>query len=1113
MTAPYTLRCLGRPALIGPDGRPVRFRTRKHLALLVYLAVESRVAHRRDRLVDLLWPNASHGEGRHSLSTALSVLRAKLGRPAIKSSRDHVQLVMADLELDLHRLADSQLLETDLMPALEVGGFLEDFDIPGATAFAHWRDQQRATWLPHIQAALRFLIDRCRRTGDFTQIERYADRLLALDDLSEEGMRAKMEARAFAGDRLTALRLFEEWKGKLHAELDAAPSPLIEGMALRLRRRGWERANTKEIAPVPTDQWKGRRFIGRAQEYGTLYTAWESTVGGSPRHAFVVGDSGVGKSTLVERLATAAGLSGGVSSRVQCYDLEHEIPYAALSNLLHGLIVLPGASATSPEALAELSRSAPRVREHFHSIPTPQNSQGENSRIRLTDAVQQLVCSVAEEQPVMLVVDDFHLADDASISVIHLLTRRIETDRVMVLLTARTGELGRSPNAGRLREAQSRLNMTTIELPPLSEEESAALVESLMEPGESPPKGPVLQALIRAGAGFPMALELLVKDWRINGERSLALSLEAMTEEPLAQYAPSDAYRRLLDRLTMGLDPTTRNVLNLAAVLGPRLNDLEMYALMDLSLGQTMSAMSELARIRILRDGTHGLEFVNELIRAQTYLTIPSPLRRTIHGRIVDRLLELGDCAAEAAGLELAWHCVRAGRVTEATPYLLQGAKSAMRRGAPYEAERALASALDRLEEPERSEAVILLANSLNEQGRLRDSLALLERTRPLIFEDHEDVARILTIHNKLRILIRSGGDEAADRSALMDIARASTTDRTKVLGVTTACRLLPDNETPTLNEELLDIMAEIFEDGLDLETRSALALAKGRILYRQKNLGAASGVVLNAVSLLSRRGIESSTVVSLRVASAILASASGEYEDALEHLNTAWRISTRLGNDITCSSVAGNIAICYSRLGEFSKQAQWGEEALHYATISRIPHHIMLHTSVLALAYALTGEASRCQETLNGGGVLLAPFEDPILHQSWCLYCADTLQLLGNHEEAIEKARRAGVGLDADFSVATIVGKYARWTAIHGHEVDNKQADGILDKLMKERASYDRLDQVEILNAKVWLDFRNGFGSSASREWAEHEVATMPPGVGILLQGLGMLDFFTGER
>ncbi|HSM16408.1 MAG TPA: AAA family ATPase [Gemmatimonadales bacterium] len=1108
MTAPHTLCCLGRPALIGPDGRAVRFRTRKHLALLVYLAVESRAAHRRDRLVDLLWPNASHGEGRHSLSTALSVLRAKLGRPAIKSSRDNVQLVMTDLELDLHRLADSQLLETDLMPALEVGGFLEDFDIPGATAFAHWRDQQRATWLPHIQAALRFLIDRCRRTGDFTQIERYADRLLALDDLNEEGMRAKMEARAFAGDRLTALRLFEEWKGKLHAELDAAPSPLIEGMALRLRRRGWERANTKEIAPVPTDQWKGRRFIGRTQEYGALYTAWESTVGGSPRHAFVVGDSGVGKSTLVERLATAAGLSGGVSSRVQCYELEHEIPYAALSNLLHGLIVLPGASATSPEALAELSRSAPRVREHFHSIPTPQNSQGENSRIRLTDAVQQLVCSVAEEQPVMLVVDDFHLADDASISVIHLLMRRIETDRVMVLLTARTGELGRSPNASRLREAQSRLNMTTIELPPLSGEESAALVESLMEPGESPPKGPVLQALIRAGAGFPMALELLVKDWRINGERSLALSLEAMTEEPLAQYAPSDAYRRLLDRLTMGLDPTTRNVLNLAAVLGPRLNDLEMYALMDLSLGQTMSAMSELARIRILRDGTHGLEFVNELIRAQTYLTIPSPLRRTIHGRIVDRLLELGDCAAEAAGLEIAWHCVRAGRVTEATPYLLQGAKSAMRRGAPYEAERALASALDRLEEPERSEAVILLAKALMEQGKLKGSLSLLERSQPLASTNQNDFAQILSIHHRLRTVARTREDEAMDRSTLITIARGSKVDSTRALGVTTACRVLPDNETPTLNDQLLGIMSQINPDNLDLETRGALALARGRILYRKYKLKEARSEIECAVNSLSTQGMESSIVASLYVASAILAIADGEYTSALCQLNSAWRISVRLGNDFISSSVAGNLAVCHCRMGNFGDQIEWGKRAVGYARITHVPQHVMLHTSILALGYALTEDSSKAAQILETTDSLLARTQDRAVYQSWCLYSADSLLVMGRTEEATEKARGAGVGTPAEFSIATIVGKYARWTALEGASGDHDLAARTLDHLMTKRMCYDRLDQVEVINAKSWFDSKLGRNYKDNFMQFERELEAMPPGVSILLRRLGMMDF-----
>ncbi|HSB52978.1 MAG TPA: hypothetical protein VLD58_01420, partial [Gemmatimonadales bacterium] len=73
------LRCLGQPALFGPAGEPIRFRTKKHLALLVYLAVEGRRSHRRDRLAELFWPKVPLAEARHSLATALSVLRARLG--------------------------------------------------------------------------------------------------------------------------------------------------------------------------------------------------------------------------------------------------------------------------------------------------------------------------------------------------------------------------------------------------------------------------------------------------------------------------------------------------------------------------------------------------------------------------------------------------------------------------------------------------------------------------------------------------------------------------------------------------------------------------------------------------------------------------------------------------------------------------------------------------------------------------------------------------------------------------------------------------------------------------------------------------------------------------
>ncbi|MCA9723624.1 MAG: trifolitoxin synthesis, TfuA, partial [Gemmatimonadetes bacterium] len=74
---PWRLFCLGHPVVVGPDGEPVRLRTRKHLALLIYLAIEPPVSHRRDRLAALLWPRATTEEGRHSLATALSMLRGR----------------------------------------------------------------------------------------------------------------------------------------------------------------------------------------------------------------------------------------------------------------------------------------------------------------------------------------------------------------------------------------------------------------------------------------------------------------------------------------------------------------------------------------------------------------------------------------------------------------------------------------------------------------------------------------------------------------------------------------------------------------------------------------------------------------------------------------------------------------------------------------------------------------------------------------------------------------------------------------------------------------------------------------------------------------------------
>ncbi len=682
----HLLRCLGQPALFAPNGEPIRFRTKKHLALLVYLAVESQRSHRRDRLAELLWPRAQLAEARHSLATALSILRPRVGVDALEANRDHVQLHRESLALDLDRLSSNDILGTESTASLEVAAFLDGFDIPDAPEFALWKDRQQARLLPLIKHGLLVLIDRCRRTGDSRQIEQLADRMLLIDDLSEEATRAKMEARAVVGDRLTALRVFEQWKRRLFAELGASPSEEVDKIATRLRRGGWERLSANDELPaLPQTQERERVFLARSQEYSDLYGLWEAVrLGGGQVSAVVVGDSGVGKTTLVARLARIASLEGASVARVQSYDLERGIPFGTLSELTIRLLDCQGASATSSEALSELSRSVPEVRSHFPGLPAAEASHGETARLRLTAALHQLISTIAEDHPLILVVDDLHLADEASLAVLHMVLRRLSREQVMAIFTARSAELVQSVEATLLRESIATTGGKEIVLGPLDTDATGMLLDALVEQNPPQPTATIRRALVTASGGYPMVLELLVQDWRTNGPGSVALALEAITEVYVAGLEPMAAYDRLLSRLRNSLNSASTNTLNMAAVLGHRLNDLSMYATVDLSMGQTMAALGQLSHLRILRDGERGLEFVNELVRACAYASIPSSVRKALHGSVADRLLHSRQ-QGSGGGLEIAWHCMRAGRASEAIPQLLRGARDAIRKRSPTE--------------------------------------------------------------------------------------------------------------------------------------------------------------------------------------------------------------------------------------------------------------------------------------------------------------------------------------------------------------------------------------------------------------------------------------------
>src|SRR5205823_14640853 len=183
------------------------------LVLVFWLALEAGGRLPGDYLRYLSWPDVAAPGARHSRAQALTVLKERVGRDHLVVQRASLALVAGVVQVDLTRLDVS---ETQIR-----GQFLDGFEVPGAVQFEHWKDEWRAKLMPRIRDSLVKQMDDGRRIGDFETVERHAQLLLELDPLSDDAVRGVMEARAWAGDRSNALKVYGRFETRLADELGA----------------------------------------------------------------------------------------------------------------------------------------------------------------------------------------------------------------------------------------------------------------------------------------------------------------------------------------------------------------------------------------------------------------------------------------------------------------------------------------------------------------------------------------------------------------------------------------------------------------------------------------------------------------------------------------------------------------------------------------------------------------------------------------------------------------------------------------------------------------------------------------------------------------------------
>jgi DNA-binding SARP family transcriptional activator/Tfp pilus assembly protein PilF len=459
------LRALGPVALETAAGRLSS--RRKELALLTYLARRSPRPVSRAELAALLWEGTGEARARQSLRQALLELKRVVG-DGLATEGEQVRLEPGAIRLDAAEL-ETAIREGRPAEAVEWwrGDFLAGLDDVGGEAFRTWLEVERESLRQAMARALGRLAADASERGDWDGAAAWADRWTGILPLDERGHRHLVEALRLAGRAAEARARYAAAVTRLHSELDVEPGP-------ELRRAGAEAE--RAVAGTESRYRPGSAalftpdLIGRGPALAELEAAWNSSRSGTLTVVVIEGETGIGKSRLVEEFlrSVAAGGTGVIAVTVPAGG--RDTPGGVTRAVLEGLAGAPGLGAAAPDALATVVALAPGIGRRFPALTASQD------RLPTEDAVAAALTAVAEDRPVLLFVDNLELADDAGVSLLTTVSRKAQ-GRILIIAALGTDQ---HPAAVTLPSLTGASRVRRLKLPPLSPGEVEALTASML---------------------------------------------------------------------------------------------------------------------------------------------------------------------------------------------------------------------------------------------------------------------------------------------------------------------------------------------------------------------------------------------------------------------------------------------------------------------------------------------------------------------------------------------------------------------------------------------------------------------------------------------------------
>lgn len=904
------LRLLGRFGVEGDLDGPAP--TGKAERVLKVLAAKHGQLVPVQTLVDALWHDHPPDRADRNVAVLVSRLRRSLGRTRIEGGPSAYRLVLdGSTVVDLF---EAEELVTNAERELAHGHYalaavgaeqaekllaaapplVDEIDMPWAgdlrrLAVAQLRRARGCRW----RAALEL--------GEYRTAVEVASTALAADPLDEDACRAVMVGHQRAGAAGTALAAYHTLRSELAEALGADPSEATSAVFLSVLRADPPGAGTRLLAaeaPAPHSD-----LVGRDAELAQLLALWSRAAGGEGATALVLGEAGIGKSSLAAALAARVRQTGGLVLTTGCFEAERSLYLQPLLAAVRAITALHRPTVLRDLAgdwLGTLLELVPEMAQSTGSVHY-ERAAPELEHLRSLEALAAFLDRLAERRPLLLVIEDGQHAGQSTLEALHVLATRLATSRVLTLVLERTSE--HDDALASLRDLAP-----CIELGPLSRQAVGILLERSGLPYN-------LSQLHDWTGGSPLFVTELLRH-----------SASAWPGGAMRLGIPGSLHEAVTERLVRAGD-RVEALLQQGSVLGSAFSLDEVAALSGINVEECARRASRALRAGLLVVRGETFRFANDVVRQVAYDSTPLPVRVSRHRRAA----KLFEARPEAAARQLA---AAQDHAAAARSWLL-AAHAAHLAFANLEAERLLDEALS---VAQRSTERVLVATVLMRRGEIRTDLGRHAEAR-----DDLDVALGIArdVGDELleaRVLEQLGWTALYARDALgaVDLAsraRALAESAAAAPGALPSSLLLVgrvrhwDGDYSGAASAYDQVAAADASD-----TTAAVALAYRGALLQHMDRFAEARAVLERAAVLCRKTGQFRPLLQTLFFIGLARGDVGDFEGALRSLGRARRMIDEYGVSFYRAGIDTTTAWLLLELGDVGQAREYAQRAVELA-------------------------------------------------------------------------------------------------------------------------------------------------------------------------------------